>query len=353
MAKRRVLTCNRCTVEFYWNSETEDESEILYCDECRADYAGDSRPSEWTPSSELNQSIVDILDEEQLVDLETVETSNTSFSVHTSSLDFDAFGLTCSCLVCEEDLVSFESDSLREEHISNCLNSWQISFLGSKEQEVGLRSETFFCVICDTDMSRKGLLGRSLHLKKCAKTNKITTKDLLKLIEPMEEILDSDNDPDAPEPEDTLPDQLLIEASAASACKPVKNAWEVLMAGASSLTAGFNKQKRSSSLPSQRVPSTTPSSSSSSSSTLTRTTSSRVKDRKKGDKDGDFSRPQYVPAYKKVQSPGMAVPIVVDGFQFSSKSLSDCYFLTHFHSDHYTGLSRSFSCGAAFHSMDL
>jgi phosphoribosyl 1,2-cyclic phosphodiesterase len=41
----------------------------------------------------------------------------------------------------------------------------------------------------------------------------------------------------------------------------------------------------------------------------------------------------------------MTLPIIVDGFQYASPGLSDTYFLTHFHSDHYQGLDKDFSCG--------
>jgi DNA cross-link repair 1A protein len=54
------------------------------------------------------------------------------------------------------------------------------------------------------------------------------------------------------------------------------------------------------------------------------------------------------PAYKIIRSQDMSYPIVVDGFTYASKQLSDCYFLTHFHSDHYTGLQKDFDCGRIF-----
>jgi hypothetical protein len=53
----------------------------------------------------------------------------------------------------------------------------------------------------------------------------------------------------------------------------------------------------------------------------------------------------YAPSFKKVQAGNMTYPIIVDGFQFASPLLSDCYFLTHFHSDHYMGLTKDFNCG--------
>ena len=40
--------------------------------------------------------------------------------------------------------------------------------------------------------------------------------------------------------------------------------------------------------------------------------------------------------------------IICDGFQYASKTLSTQYFLSHFHSDHYTGLTKSWDIGLIF-----
>eukprot|EP01042_Synura_sphagnicola_P007409 gene7409-9494_t len=52
--------------------------------------------------------------------------------------------------------------------------------------------------------------------------------------------------------------------------------------------------------------------------------------------------PRPAPPYKLVRGAGISQPIVVDGFQYAHSSLSSCYFLTHFHSDHYGGLTKRF-----------
>lgn len=55
---------------------------------------------------------------------------------------------------------------------------------------------------------------------------------------------------------------------------------------------------------------------------------------------------RFCPQFKKVmQGSHMTKPIIVDGFNYSSAELSDCYFLTHFHSDHYGGLTKHFNHG--------
>ena len=54
------------------------------------------------------------------------------------------------------------------------------------------------------------------------------------------------------------------------------------------------------------------------------------------------------PGYKMIRFGKMSTPIVVDGFQYASEELSDIYVLTHFHSDHYGGLTSKFSHGKIY-----
>lgn len=58
------------------------------------------------------------------------------------------------------------------------------------------------------------------------------------------------------------------------------------------------------------------------------------------------SRRYSCPDFKRIL--GTHPPFIVDGFRYASKSLSNVYFLTHFHSDHYTGLQKSFDCGVIY-----
>eukprot|EP00945_MAST-04E_sp_MAST-4E-sp1_P002244 g2244.t1 len=58
--------------------------------------------------------------------------------------------------------------------------------------------------------------------------------------------------------------------------------------------------------------------------------------------------PSRVPSFKLLPIGGNAFPIVIDGFQYASESLSNVYFLSHFHSDHYIGLKKSFSAGTIY-----
>ncbi|CAK9252416.1 unnamed protein product [Sphagnum jensenii] len=66
--------------------------------------------------------------------------------------------------------------------------------------------------------------------------------------------------------------------------------------------------------------------------------------------NGKDNKNKYIPACKLIHFPvrTMTHPIVVDGFQYAKEGLSQCYFLTHFHSDHYTGLRKGFKHGRIY-----
>ncbi|GAB9466150.1 hypothetical protein Gpo141_00003532 [Globisporangium polare] len=58
------------------------------------------------------------------------------------------------------------------------------------------------------------------------------------------------------------------------------------------------------------------------------------------------SRTRPCPDFKRIR--GTQPSFIVDGFKYASKALSSVYFLTHFHSDHYIGLEKSFDCGIIY-----
>lgn len=45
---------------------------------------------------------------------------------------------------------------------------------------------------------------------------------------------------------------------------------------------------------------------------------------------------------------GTNPPFIVDGFKYACKENSSIYFLTHFHSDHYGGITKEFNCGIIY-----
>jgi len=62
---------------------------------------------------------------------------------------------------------------------------------------------------------------------------------------------------------------------------------------------------------------------------------------------GQRAAPSFTPGYKRLQLGSMQKPILVDAFQYSSEGC-DCYFLSHFHADHYMGLDCHWNFGTIF-----
>jgi DNA cross-link repair 1A protein len=57
--------------------------------------------------------------------------------------------------------------------------------------------------------------------------------------------------------------------------------------------------------------------------------------------------PSFIPAFKRLQLGSMQRPILVDAFQYSNDGC-DCYFLSHFHADHYMGLDCHWTHGTIY-----
>ena len=252
----------------------------------------------------------------------------------------------CNCLVCDLELSTLSSFSDREVHINQCLENINVladqsSIENNDFVDRGLRLKEFYCVICDISLSKRSLLSRCQHLKKCAKDNKITTKDLLLMISTGNDISSDEDDSDGEILVNNNDNNFISKQSNnITTSVPVKNAWTIMMSSAreiaKSASTGFEKTiKQSSSHPSSNT--------NDNSNDLSKT--NIKKKRSFFNQSSSTKVGGYVPNYKKIQSGKMTVPIVVDGFQYASEVLSNCYFLTHFHSDHYIGLDKHFNCG--------
>lgn len=372
-----------------------------------------------TPSS-LNNPIV------KRIFIQPVGKENLDNSFKPSTLNQKADNISCAtivdedilyevCFLCEERLDSL-SDQMKEIHLHKCLDHYGIHGDVSAgrpsnvvhsgkcqgnpglDDDRGLRMKEFFCVICDVNLSRKKLLDRCLHLKKCAKDHQMSTKQLLQFISPedndeddetgdekegnkTEEVIKARGKVDANGVIDLLSDEEFSEKKTEA-----KSAFSVLMANSrqqsSLLKGGFeskkkptaaSKSKSATSKGSSSIVSKVSSVSSSDpvqkSTSLGNESSEGVPDRSvntdlqkkpaynrfRKKTYGNAAKNQqsgaggsYAPAYKKVQCGDMTYPIIVDGFQYASSLLSDCYFLTHFHSDHYMGLTKDFNCGSIY-----
>jgi hypothetical protein len=314
--------------------------------------------------------------------------SKSSSFYKTISIDLDNY--TELCLICDKDLSTLTEDE-KEKHLDCCLDNSGVD-RGSLTQpdsvdgaeERGLRNAEFFCVLCDVNLSRRKLVSRCLHLKKCAKEHKLTTKQLLQFISPLIEDFDEDDEDEEEVEEPTNLNRANTKQSGASTSEiidlcsdsepekpsaPPKNALSILMSSsrqqnqmkgflASTTSTKSSNATTTATGESTTNPSAATSSSSSSKSNAgtksngrwgwasKKTSTSNTTSTSAGPRvDAAKEYGTYAPAYKKIQVGGMTHPIIVDGFQYASPHLSDCYFLTHFHSDHYQGLRADFDCG--------
>ena len=302
--------------------------------------------------------------------------------------------------------ISNKEEQFQEEHLKSTQNSW------------GVRSDDYFCVVCGMNLVKKELLGRCSHLKRCARTHGIGTRELLQMIAPPTrgnwwEIAETDD------PETAADDD--INAIQSNRCTVGYNEDDILYSSQNLQGGGFEPISESPSSPKTSSPLCTPAGSAQNAFAILmasakggRQAVGKGKNEKKISKDrnGEISRksihhklsndvhipnedgleskgshasipnpikekekerltggsarnglgkakwgkrrlsteakeppPRQPPAFKLVRGAGLSKPVVVDGFQYAHSSLSQCYFLTHFHSDHYGGLNKHFNSG--------
>lgn len=252
------------------------------------------------------------------------------------------------CLICYTDVGSL-NELDKDEHFKSCFTQ-----RGTAAESCTIGDSQFTCILCDVNLSKRKLFARCLHVKRCAKDHKVSTKDLLQMIAPLPDDLGNDSD----DSDDTEQVEM-IETANETVIVPVgapKNALSVLMASAkqqSKLTGFFNttsvnsKVKHSTSLPvaSSSTSSRNQSTSSYSGGQTKKSDKGQATNRSRAPPPAMEEAKRNAPQYKRIQVGNMRIPIIVDGFQFASSQLSDTYFLTHFHSDHYIGLTRDFSYG--------
>jgi len=313
------------------------------------------------------------------------------------------------CLFCNESLTQMsERDSA--DHLRSCialLRRRDSAANKSKECIASASSELeegeYSCIVCGVDLSRRGVWARCRHLKSCAKKFCISTKDLLQMLHSHVEDSHSDDDElegdnqsergDQDVGKDDASDQNEIGIENASPvpffdssvprewpcqlctfinlsdCKKCEmcltpravpevhasavisnsssaaNAFALMMTAAKKrqIPAGYSMSEN------DTAPIHTASLSSGRKVGLKSFKSSgKGKWKNEGTPLGYHEPYGHPPAYKMISVPEMSCPIIVDGFQYANKSITDCYFLTHFHSDHYTGLQKNFDAGRIY-----
>jgi hypothetical protein len=288
-------------------------------------------------------------------------------------------------IICFRCSISLASLSVNEQelHIKDCLSGGTKNETDS-ENGHGLLENNFICIACDSDLSRRRLISRCKHLKSCCKKNGIGTKMLLAMVAPLIDTADTEaaecgggfliDDVDGDNSavvienvqDDNNKENLLPKNTTGNDPKPKVNAFSFMMQSSKEHAAmkKLNNDSRKSlnsnafsfmmnAISKKKDPNT---SSMSSSSLLKWNRKGESKKRKVKENPASMFKKKlnaageipYPPPHKIIKMPSMNRPIIVDGFQYATPSLSDCYFLTHFHSDHYGGLDKEFKCGRIF-----
>lgn len=226
------------------------------------------------------------------------------------------------CVKCGIDLSRY-NESFINNHLISCLDNENSPNPISASES--LRSESYSCIVCDINLSSKSFMARCLHLKRCSKNHGISVRDLLEMLSPTQSV----NANTSLENVVDISDEVEEITEIPHVKPPDMN--DILMAN-----ARVKWKRQPEELPAEN-----------SNKTKKRWPGQHSWNREsnsesKGQYEYDAN---YAPHFKKIQHGNMTKPIIVDGFQYSSSQLSDCYFLTHFHSDHYMGLNKSFASG--------
>lgn len=386
--------------------------------------------------------------------------ANTANSNSDDELEEDF--ITEKCLFCGLSLRTLTDAAEREEHVTNCVHRGVGSYRASQSQatgttpiinrqkntyssattnatdhvnghsnnkftdnhsQFGLLESKFYCVVCDLDMSRRCLLSRCRHLKRCAKNHYVGTRELLMRMGTSNEEEEEDRDEEdnanvgggSANNMATVPGSGGVLASgtpAGSACRTTGIATKVVVLDDSSDEKdeeGMGEGGFGMPMPEQAVVATaatatilsvnaTGSSGFSGSSSVSglvkavasttqnafshlmssaklmytkpsvpmavnisnnhnSSTSNNINNNNNNNSNlyPTEEPPRYsgsCPSFKKIAAVHPVTKrvsnIIVDGFQYACRTLSDCYFLTHFHSDHTIGLTKSFSAGRIY-----
>ncbi|KAL3657275.1 hypothetical protein V7S43_017783 [Phytophthora oleae] len=211
--------------------------------------------------------------------------------------------------------------SAEEEHEEEDTELTQVQMVEEEEdeqQDAEYDSESkcgYVCKICGFDMSEIDLMRRIRHVKLCGQKFGVRPEDMGE-VEQADTIgtrLEKNEQEQAPNAFSIMMQPSAGKAEAPTAGIERSNVFDVLMRG-SKTAAVLNARKRP-------VPFK-----------FTRKAIQR--------------RRLLYPDFKCIQ--GTNPPFIVDGFQYASKENSSIYFLTHFHSDHYGGLSKNFDCGIIY-----
>ncbi|KAJ0404500.1 hypothetical protein ATCC90586_007757 [Pythium insidiosum] len=309
-------------------------------------------------------------------------------------LDASTMSQKYECPTCSKELTDY-NEQRREAHVNLCLDRLSQGFGASipeagsttaRESVADNRSpqsssssarapaaaaappeDLYHCRICGQKLPLKGLESQSRHVKSCGQRFGIRPHELARL-------LVRDATADQEENRDDASTVGTLESHASSEAGPTRSvdAFAVLMGSAAA-------SSRSSTAPSSAAPGAATSVVSNAFDVLMKSSKTQAvvkaatavvssfwpssggnstNNAKKRPRPlsanggaashaGSATRRRFgCPDFKRIL--GTQPPFIVDGFRYASKSLSSVYFLTHFHSDHYIGLDKSFDCGVIY-----
>lgn len=171
----------------------------------------------------------------------------------------------------------------------------------------------YVCKICGFDMVKFDLMRRIRHVKRCGEVFGVRPEDVAEVEQTEAIAARLEEKAEVPNAFDIMMNSSEKKVRRQAIKIERSNVFDVLMRG-SKTAAVLNARKRP--LPFN----------------FTRKTIQR--------------RRLLYPDFKRIQ--GTNPPFIVDGFNYACPENSSIYFLTHFHSDHYGGITKDFNCGIIY-----
>lgn len=192
-----------------------------------------------------------------------------------------------------------------------------------------LESSSYKCVVCGSSLQHIATLqGRLCHLKKCAKKHSVKASDFKKEIQEVHALpLSCKTNTQQSTIHRFFNNNVTASASTAPAVRSLNH---VLMDNAKRLEK-CKEITRQNNTTANNLSKKRPISN-----TTTRTNATKKN-----------TNSSYCPAYKRIAG----TDLICDGFQYATSQLSTKYFLSHFHLDHYIGLTSSWNVGDIYCSF--
>ncbi|CCI41613.1 unnamed protein product [Albugo candida] len=254
------------------------------------------------------------------------------------------------CPHCAINLSNY-SDDRRLVHVNLCLDrgtSEQLKYTSTHRESIEIETDLTpsnnqiastlknrdisACNTCGVNLTKKTLVARVTHIKQCSKRqtrSRLLVPHRSGSVEENMNSLTTDSTFGFVKPSDARDEIRQTVESTSNIKQAARNAFDIMMKGSQAL------KKMSKFQPAQ----------------FSRFDSSG-KSWKKPKLESESAKKMSdikCPEFKIIC--GTKPQFIVDGFRFANKNLSSVYFLTHFHSDHYVGLTKKFDAGTIYCSQ--